>query len=550
MQESNQTQRNAAQISRWRVANCLEEMLAEINKRWPGRDKSSDGSIGDEAHQKDPNSDHNPWVIENGVGVVRARDFDVDGIDAEWLAEHLRLRGLHGDKRLRGGGYVIYNRRIAGAYDNWDWQPYSGDNPHTGHIHVSVSRNKEPGYDSSGKWFIYSQRDYEPIRAESLPRNFDRALSGWSIGFDYVLENALREYAAGRGVGRFAYRFSLPEFPADIGEASVAAVLSSAQPNVEADVVLVVNGVVQSSRRVPAAGANVNYSEWTIPASALVSNGANTVEFRLDQGNAAGLRVHYRVGETGATAPIVVTMPAGSLPVPTLENDSAFLVQRVPTVMQPGSTQRVTIEMRNIGTTTWRPGRHKLGSDLPQDNTTWGRSRVDLTEPVPPGGTAVFSFDVTAPANRGEYVFRWKMLEEHVKWFGPGTTKLMLTVGDALPPTAPKPDRLRSGETMRRGSELVAPNGLYKLAFQDDGNIVLYGLSPTRAIWATNRRGAVTLTMQGDGNLVAYDAQNRPAWDTVTRGSKAVELRLQEDGNLVLYTEAGKAVWTTRTNGR
>ena len=54
-------------------------------------------------------SDHCP----NAVGVVRAFDIDSDGIPAGALAEHLRLLGLNGDQRLRGGGYVIFNRRIA-----------------------------------------------------------------------------------------------------------------------------------------------------------------------------------------------------------------------------------------------------------------------------------------------------------------------------------------------------------------------------------------------------------------------------------------------------
>ena len=91
----------------WRVAGCLLVLRDEINERWPERDKASDGMIGDAAHASS-DSDHNPFIIDDGVGVVRALDVDVDGIDAAKLAEHLRQLGKKGDKRVNNGGYVIF----------------------------------------------------------------------------------------------------------------------------------------------------------------------------------------------------------------------------------------------------------------------------------------------------------------------------------------------------------------------------------------------------------------------------------------------------------
>ncbi|AXB41312.1 MULTISPECIES: peptidoglycan-binding domain-containing protein [Amycolatopsis] len=121
-----------------------------MNTRWPKRDKTSDGTIGDAAHAS-RSSDHNPWVKDAaGVGVVRAIDIDVDGIDAAWLAEHLRQRGRNGDRRLTDGGYVILNRRITNA-DFSGWHAYTGSNPHTSHVHVSFSRSR---YDDRGTWGI------------------------------------------------------------------------------------------------------------------------------------------------------------------------------------------------------------------------------------------------------------------------------------------------------------------------------------------------------------------------------------------------------------
>lgn len=134
----------------WRLAGALVSLRAAVNARWPNRDKTSDGTIGDAAHATRA-SDHNPWVVVNGVGVVRALDIDRDGIDAAWLAEQLRLLGAAGDPRLTGGGYVIYQRRITPP--DWSgWRVYTGSNPHTSHLHVSFSRGANGFDDSRSDW--------------------------------------------------------------------------------------------------------------------------------------------------------------------------------------------------------------------------------------------------------------------------------------------------------------------------------------------------------------------------------------------------------------
>lgn len=135
----------------WRNCEASLRLVGEVNTRWPGRDKSSDGTIGDAAHATRA-SDHNPFVVADGIGVVRARDIDKDGIDAAWLAEYLRLLGAKGDPRLAGSGYVIFNERITSA-DFKTWRAYTGSNPHTKHMHVSFSLNRA-GYDSPAPWGI------------------------------------------------------------------------------------------------------------------------------------------------------------------------------------------------------------------------------------------------------------------------------------------------------------------------------------------------------------------------------------------------------------
>lgn len=124
----------------------------QINRRWPKRDKRSDGWIGDASHQA-TKSDHNPdW---SAGGVVRAIDIDADlnvragnHNAAMQLAEELRQHA-RSNNRVTRISYVIFNRRIASEREDWAWRSYTGDNPHQHHIHVSF----KPNGDKSGAKF-------------------------------------------------------------------------------------------------------------------------------------------------------------------------------------------------------------------------------------------------------------------------------------------------------------------------------------------------------------------------------------------------------------
>lgn len=161
------------QAAPWRLAKCLVPFFAEINAAWPRRDRSSDGTIGDASHVAEgwTKSDHNPWVVVSGIGVVRAGDVDSDGIPAAWLAEFIRQLGAAGDSRLNPNGYVIYNRRIASAAHApaWQWHEYLGSDPHTGHVHMSVSTSRT-GFDRTGPWGIGKQAPAPaPVHRHSTP---------------------------------------------------------------------------------------------------------------------------------------------------------------------------------------------------------------------------------------------------------------------------------------------------------------------------------------------------------------------------------------------
>jgi len=137
----------------WRVAESLEQLLAQVNSLAPNRDKSSDGAIGDAEHAS-RSSDHNPWVKDGSIGVVTARDFTNDpahGMSSQKLADALAASR---DGRIK---YIISNRQImSGAgqdHPAWLWRPYDGINPHDHHCHVSVKQDKAH-YDSTQPWVI------------------------------------------------------------------------------------------------------------------------------------------------------------------------------------------------------------------------------------------------------------------------------------------------------------------------------------------------------------------------------------------------------------
>ncbi len=112
-------------------------------------------------------------------------------------------------------------------------------------------------------------------------------------------------------------------------------------------------------------------------------------------------------------------------------NDAQFMNQFVTTTMVAGETYSVWVEMKNTGGITWtRDDGHKLGSQNPENNNTWGKSRVWLPDGVSVGldQTYRFTFDVTAPTEPGEYDFQWRMVQESVEWFGDYTENVRITV--------------------------------------------------------------------------------------------------------------------------
>ena len=116
----------------------------QVNKRFPSRDKASDGWLGDRAH-KQRISDHNA----DAKGWVHALDIDADLVPwsprlskraaralADQLVDYARS-GEPGSDRLK---YVVFDGRIAsGSYRETFWIWRGSGYGHHHHIHVSFT---------------------------------------------------------------------------------------------------------------------------------------------------------------------------------------------------------------------------------------------------------------------------------------------------------------------------------------------------------------------------------------------------------------------------
>lgn len=155
------------------LAPSLARLRTSINTRWPNRDKSSDGWIGDAAHQS-RTSDHNPAAS----GVVRALDIDKDGLHIPTV---LAAMLLHPATR-----YVIHNRRIYHVDKRFKPAKYTGSNQHTGHAHDSIQHTKAAETDKTD-WRPVSSAFTWPLLKVGMEGTNVRQLQAYLNGHGFSL---------------------------------------------------------------------------------------------------------------------------------------------------------------------------------------------------------------------------------------------------------------------------------------------------------------------------------------------------------------------------
>lgn len=139
----------------WYLNPALTRFRAAVDVAWPNRDRASDGTIGNEAHQATV-SDHNP----DPDGSVDAWDMDVDGVPVE----HLKTVFQSHESAL----YWIHNDQIARRAGGWKREPYANyagpvRNRHERHVHWNTRQSHE---NSTAPWEVDDMPTVDEIWAK------------------------------------------------------------------------------------------------------------------------------------------------------------------------------------------------------------------------------------------------------------------------------------------------------------------------------------------------------------------------------------------------
>jgi hypothetical protein len=140
-------------------------LLRQATAIAPKRMKASDGLLPSAAHLKaNPTSDHN-----TGLAVDLTHD-PKNGIDCNVIFEKLKE-----DERV---AYLIFNKKIWSRQRRKEGnRKYSGSNPHTKHLHVSI--NDDSANDTSPWfWWLNQPKIVNQVKAKLQPKPKKKVAEG------------------------------------------------------------------------------------------------------------------------------------------------------------------------------------------------------------------------------------------------------------------------------------------------------------------------------------------------------------------------------------
>lgn len=172
---------------------------------------------------------------------------------------------------------------------------------------------------------------------------------------------------------------------------------------------------------------SIDSNHWSAlcPSTVTVLEGQTTRTFTINARNngTANMTAVVSAGRPGSAMSATLTVRPS--------NYATFVSQAVPGSMIAGQAYYVTVTYNNIGGTTWKESYgHRLVSQNPQNNTTWGLNRLRLlgSATVLPTQNGVFQGTVIAPEAAGTYNFQWRTLQESIAQFGPFSPNLAIPV--------------------------------------------------------------------------------------------------------------------------
>jgi len=189
-------------------------------------------------------------------------------------------------------------------------------------------------------------------------------------------------------------------------------------------------------------------------------------------------------------------------------NSAAVVSGSVATTVATGQVFTASVTMKNNGGTFWTntgATPYRLGSQSPQDNTTWGTNRAWLaSSPVSPSNNVTFIFSAKAPATVGTFPFAWKMLQEPGSFFGatfttnisvvlpgPGTTIASYTIDTNMDSTS------RSGSYVQYSA--CGVTGWYSYGIPGTSNCTVFNRDirwmPAFPLYGFTGRGYLTASM-------------------------------------------------------
>jgi hypothetical protein len=188
-------------------------------------------------------------------------------------------------------------------------------------------------------------------------------------------------------------------------------------------------GTVTLSTAAPAGGITVNLSSSnaaaSVPPTATVTAGNTTTTFPISTANTGYSFINATITESYAAEAnhtAVLQVRPGNI--------SQFIAQTIPTTMTAGQTYPVSVQYKNVGTTTWDTLHgYKLQSRNPTDNTTFGSNRLVKTGNLAPGTTGTFKANLVAPTTPGVYNCQWRCIQDSLNFnFGPSSPNVAVNV--------------------------------------------------------------------------------------------------------------------------